>query len=77
MKEGLDRDDHVHAFTLSQLKEISRDTGFSIIRYDYFNCKDVFQWPGRLFMPLNWTLKRLFRTSKIYGPNIAVLLEPK
>jgi SAM-dependent methyltransferase len=77
MREGLDRNDHVHAFTLSQLKQICDESGFEILRYDYFNCKNVFQWPGRLFVPANWTLKKLFRTSKIYGPNIALLLGPK
>ncbi len=75
MQQGLERTDHVHAYTYGQLKELCDKTGFTIQDYRYFNCKDIF--PGRMFYPLNWTLKKLFRTSKLYGPNIAVLLAPK
>jgi len=74
MKEGLGRTDHLHAFTYPELKEIFDKTGFKILRYDYFNCKDIF--PTKIFFPLNWALKKLFRISKIYGPNIALALKP-
>lgn len=75
MQQGLDRNDHVHAYTYGQLKELCDKTGFTIQNYTYFNCKDIF--PVKLFAPLNWALKKLFRTSKWYGPNIALLLSPR
>lgn len=75
MKEGLEREDHIHAFTLQQLKELFDYTGFQIISYDYFNCKDIFY--GLKSFPINGILKRVFHISKIYGPNIALVLAPK
>ena len=76
MKQGLERDDHVHAFTLKQLREIFDETGFDLEGYRYFNCKNIF--PDLMFLkPINKALKKIFRKSRIYGPNIAMLLVPK
>jgi len=76
MKEGLERQDHIHAFTYGQLHKVFSETGFKIEQYIYFNCKDILLGSG-LFLPVNYLLKKLFRTSRIYGPNIAVVLAPK
>lgn len=72
MKEGLDRDDHVHAFTYAQLKKLFPKDSFTIEKYTYFNCKGLL--PGKIFLPVNWILKNILRKSRIYGPNIALLL---
>lgn len=75
MLEGLERSDHVHAFTFKQLSYLCNQSGFVISWYKYFNCKDIFS--HRVFFPLNWILKKLFRTSNLYGPNIALILKLK
>ena len=74
IREGLEREDHVHAFTFKQLKVLLDDTNFKIMNYDYFNCKDIFY--GLKSFPINALLRRVFHTSKVYGPNIALILSP-
>lgn len=73
MRTALDRDDHKNAFTLRQFKSLAKASNLEIIDYRYFNCKDLF--PGEIFKPLNSFLRILLKTSKIYGPNIAIYLQ--
>ncbi len=73
MRIALDRDDHKNAFTLRQFKSLAKASNLEIIDYKYFNCKDLF--PGRSLKPLNSFLRILLKTSKIYGPNIAICLK--
>jgi len=73
MRIGLDRDDHVNAFTLKQHNYLAKKVGLYVHDYEYFNCKSIF--PGKFFEPLNNLLKKILRRSKVYGPNIVVVLK--
>jgi hypothetical protein len=71
MKAGLEREDHVQAFTREDLSNLVKAAGFALHDYEYFNVKNVF--PSRVFTPINWVLRLLFGRSKVYGPNIALV----
>lgn len=74
MREALERTDHCHAFTLGQLRELAGQAGFQLVRHLYFTAKDLI--PGQRFALVraaNRLLRSWFRTSRIYGANIALL----
>lgn len=74
MLEALERTDHCHAFTLRHLRRLARQAGFEVVRHVYFTAKDLI--PGRRFALVrvaNRFLRFAFRTSRWFGPNLALL----
>lgn len=71
MLEGLERTDHLQAFTKGDLYRLTTKAGLIPDKYIFFNVKDIF--PHRVFRLVNSLLKTAFGWSKLYGPNIAIL----
>ena len=76
MRQALERTDHCHAFTYGQLRDLLVKARFRPLRHVYFTVKDII--PGTRFAPvraMNAVLRKIFRVSRVYSPNIAVLAE--
>lgn len=71
MLEGLERTDHLQAFTKGDLDRLITKAGLIPDKHIFFNVKDIF--PHRVFRLVNSLLKAAFGWSKLYGPNIAIL----
>lgn len=70
MRMGLERQDHLQAFTKGDLEGRISQAGLKLVDYEYFNIKNIF--PTRLLAPVNLMLRIMFHRSKFYGPNIAL-----